>query len=403
MKRKWRRGAVGALLGIGLALGTGFDPATAAETKPIKFGASVSLSGKYAQTGEHFRRGYELWRKHVNAAGGLLGRQVEFTIYDDKSDPTTGVRLYEKLITDDKVDFVLGPYSSAVTFAVSNVTEKYKYPMLAAGASSSKIWEGGHRYVFMTVAPGETYLDGAIDIAAKRGLKRVAIINADSLYTKTFAEAAVQKVKAAGMEVVYHGSYPQDATDVSALLTQMKAAKPDVVLSGTYFQDATLIARQMSAFDINVKILAQTVGPSLPQFSTSLGPLANGISGASQWEAIPTLKYPGIDRFVADFQKDYGYIPTYQAAESYGAMQVFEAAIKKVGSTDREKIRDAIAGLEVLTIFGPYKVDDKGVQVAKKALLVQWQKGERKVIWPEDIAPDRIVLPMPNWKDKTKG
>lgn len=401
MHGNWRKEALGVLLGFGLALNAG--SALAAETKPIKFGASISLSGKYAQTGEHFRRGYELWRKHVNAAGGILGRKVEFTIYDDKSDPTTGVRLYEKLITDDKVDFVLGPYSSAVTFAVSNVTEKYKHPMLAAGASSSKIWERGHRYVFMTVAPGETYLDGAIDIAAKRGLKRVAILAADSLYTKTFADAAEKKVKAAKLDIVYRGSYPQDATDVAALLTQMKAAKPDVVLCGTYFQDAALIARQMSEFDINVKILAQTVGPSLPQYSKSLGPLAEGVSGASQWEAIPTLKYAGIDKFVADFQKDYGYMPTYQAAESYGAMQVFEAAIKKVGSADREKIRDAMATIEVVTIFGPYKVDAKGIQVAKKALLVQWQKGERKVVWPEDIAPDKIVLPMPNWKDKTKN
>lgn len=392
-----------ASLSISALLCTGAAGVLAADVKPIMFGASISLSGKYAQTGEHFRRGYELWRKHVNEKGGILGRKVEFIMYDDKSDPTTGVRLYEKLITDDKVDFVLGPYSSAVTFAVSNVTERYKQPMLAAGASSSNIWARGHKYIFMTVAPGETYLDGAIEIAAKRGLKRIAVIHADSLYTKTFAQVAIEKAKAAGLTVVYTGAYPQDATDVSALIAQMKAANPEVVLCGTYFQDATLISRQMSEFDVNVKILAQTVGPSLPEFNKNLGKLAEGIAGASQWEAIPTLRYPGIDRFVADFQKTHGYMPTYQAAESYGAMEVFEAAIKKVGSLDREKVRDAFASLDVMTIFGPYKVDDKGVQIAKKALLVQWQQGERKVIWPEEIAPDRIILPMPAWKDKVKG
>lgn len=390
-------------LSIGALVAGAGTAALAAEAKPIVFGASISLSGKYAQTGEHFRRGYELWRTHVNERGGILGRKVEFIVYDDKSDPTTGVRLYEKLITSDKVDFVLGPYSSDVTFAVSNVTERYKQPMLAAGASSSKIWERGHKYIFMTVAPGETYLDGAIDIAVKRGLKRVAVINADALYTKTFGDAAVARVKAAGLDLVYHASYPKEATDLAALITQLKAAKADVVLCGTYFQDATLIARQMSELDVNVKLLAQTVGPSLPEFSKNLAKLADGISGASQWEAIPTLRYPGIDRFVADYQKAHGYTPTYQAAESYGAMEVFEAAIKKVGSLDREKVRDVLATLEAMTIFGPYKVDAKGIQTAKKALLVQWQNGERKVVWPDDIAPDKIVLPMPSWKDKVKG
>ena len=396
-------GRVRALMGLCaavglLALGAAGPAAAQAGRPPVLLGASISLTGQYAQTGEHFKRGYDLWVKHVNEAGGLLGRKVELRVLDDKSDPTTGVRLYEKLITDDKVDLVLGPYSSAVTFAVSNVTEKYRYPMLAAGASSSAIWERGHRYIFMTVARGEDYLDGAIDIAAKRGAKRIALVNADALYTKNFAKVAVEKIKARGLTLVYHGEYPQKATDLSAVVTQMKSANPEVVLCGTYFQDAVLLVRQMKELGLDVKMVAATVGPSLPEFHKSLGALSENVYGASQWEPVSTLKYPSIQRFIDDYKKEYGYEPTYQAAESYGAMQILEAAVKKVGSLDREKLRDAMAQMKVDTVFGPYQVDDRGMQTAKTALLIQWQGGQRKVVWPDEVAPNQPVYPMPAWK-----
>ena len=126
--------------------------------------------------------------------------------------------------------------------------------------------------------------------------------------------------------------------------------------------------------------------------------MSENIYGASQWEAIATLRYPDIQLFIDDYKKDYGYEPTYQAAEAYGAMQVLEAAVKKVGSLDRERLRDVMADLKVDTVFGPYQVDGKGVQTAKTALLVQWQQGQRKVVWPEDVAPSQPVYPMPAWK-----
>jgi branched-chain amino acid transport system substrate-binding protein len=368
-----------------------------AQPRPIVFGASISMTGRYAQTGLHFRRGYELWKDQVNARGGLLGRPVAFVIYDDKSDPTTGARLYERLITQDKVDFVLGPYSSPVTLAVSTVTEKYRYPLIAAGASITEICQRGYNYVFQTVAPGETYLDGAIDIAATRGLKRVAVINSDSLYPKAFSKAAVEKVRARGMEVVLHEAYPEKATDLSAVLTKVKSVGAEVLISGTYFNDAVLIVRQMKELGVYVKILAQTVGPSLPDFGQALGPLAENVYGATQWEPIPTMGFPGVADFIEAFEKSYGYLPTYQVAESYGGMQVLQRATEQVGSLDREKVREALGLLEMKTVFGPYAVDAKGCQIKKTALLIQWQKGQRVVVWPDDVATGRPVFPMPQW------
>src|SRR5947207_11065834 len=156
---------------------------------PIRIGASLSLTGTYAKLGKYQHEGYQLCQKDLNAKGGLLGRKVEFVVYDDQSLPPTGVRLYEKLITEDKVDAVMGPYSSPITEAVANVTEKYKKVMVSPLAATTSIFrkEPRRKYIFMVVSPAEIYLEGLVDMAAKRGLKTVAVINEDTLFSKAAA------------------------------------------------------------------------------------------------------------------------------------------------------------------------------------------------------------------------
>src|SRR6185503_10331185 len=164
--------ALGALV-VALALAASGLPATA--QGPIKIGASLSLTGTYAQPGRFQHGGYQLCEKDLNAKGGLLGRQVQFVVYDDQSMPNTGVRLYEKLITEDKVDAVMGPYSSAISEAVANVTEKYSKVNVSPLAATTSIFKKGRKYMFMVISPAEVYLEGLVDIAAKRGLKTIAI------------------------------------------------------------------------------------------------------------------------------------------------------------------------------------------------------------------------------------
>src|SRR5262245_31612454 len=176
---------------IALAIG-GVMPATA--QGPIRIGASLSLTGTYAKLGKNQHEGYQLCEKDLNAKGGLLGRKVQFVVYDDQSMPPTGVRLYEKLITEDKVDVVMGPYSSPITEAVANVTEKYKKIMVTPLAATTSIFrkEPRRKYVFMILSPAEVYLEGLLDMAAKRGLKTVAVINEDTLFSKAAASGAVE-------------------------------------------------------------------------------------------------------------------------------------------------------------------------------------------------------------------
>src|SRR5882672_8534345 len=161
-------------------------PLFAVAQGPIRIGASLSLTGTYAKLGKNQHEGYQLCQKDLNAKGGVLGRKVEFVVYDDQSLPATAVRLYEKLITEDKVDAIMGPYSSPVTEAVANVTEKYKKVMVSPLAATTSIFkkEPRRKYIFMVVSPAEVYLEGLIDIAAKRSLKTVVVINEDTLFSK---------------------------------------------------------------------------------------------------------------------------------------------------------------------------------------------------------------------------
>src|SRR2546421_1517199 len=196
MKRPAILAVVIAVLGIGVSL-------VADAQGPIRIGASLSLTGTYAKLGKNQHEGYQLCQKELNAKGGLLGRKVEFVVYDDQSMPPTGVRLYEKLITEDKVDAVMGPYSSAITEAVVNVTEKYKKVMVAPLAATTSIFkkEPRRKYVFMIVSPAEVYLEGLVDLAVKRGLKTIAIVNEDTLFSKAAAAGAIDLAKKKGMQV----------------------------------------------------------------------------------------------------------------------------------------------------------------------------------------------------------
>src|ERR1043165_3503153 len=193
------RTILGALVAAAALLAAGV--ATEAQG-PIRIGASLSLTGTYAKLGKNQHEGYQLCEKDLNAKGGLLGRKVQFVVYDDQSTPATAVRLYEKLITEDKVDAVMGPYSSAVSEAVANVTEKYKKVMVAPLAATTSIFKKGRKYIFMVITPAENYLDGLIDMAAKRGLKTVAIINEDTLFPKASAAGTAEAAKKRGMQVV---------------------------------------------------------------------------------------------------------------------------------------------------------------------------------------------------------
>jgi branched-chain amino acid transport system substrate-binding protein len=390
-----------ALLAVAVLLSS--LPATA--QGPIRIGASMSLTGTYAKLGKNQGEGYKLCEKDLNAKGGLLGRKIEFVVYDDQSMPATGVRLYEKLITDDKVDGIMGPYSSAITEAVASVSEKYKKVMVSPLAATTSIFkkEPRRKYIFMIISPAEIYLEGVIDMGAKRGLKTVAVINEDTLFPKSSAIGTAESAKKRGMQVVFQEAYPKGNQDFSAILTKIKAANPDIIAAATYFDDAVAIARQMKELNVNPKMFGVTVGGDLPEFydilkaknSSTKDNVAEYIYGSTQWE--PVLPYPGAREFHDAYVKEFGHEPSYHSAAGYAGCMLYVEGVKRAGSLDADKVREALLKLETRTMFGDYKVDADGFQVAHKMVITQWQDEKKVVVWPDDLATGKPRFPTPAW------
>jgi branched-chain amino acid transport system substrate-binding protein len=388
------RGVIAAVAAAALLV----EAMPAAAQSPIKIGASMSLTGTYAKPGSYQRDGYDVCAEEVNAKGGLLGRKVEFVLYDDQSMPATAVKLYEKLITEDKVDAVMGPYSSAISEAVANVTEKYKKVMVAPLAATTSIFRKGRKYIFMIVSPAEVYLEGLMDMAAKRGLKTVAIVNEDTLFPKASASGAAELAKKRGLQVVLHESYPKANTDFSALLVKIKALNPDVLGGGTYFDDAVAITRQMKELNVNPKMFGLTVGGDLPEFYDLLKQNAEYVYGATQWDE--SLPYPGQKEFITAYQKKFKREPAYFAAAGYGGCLVYVEAVKKAGALDADKVREELLKLKMRTAFGDYAVDQDGFQIAHKMATHQWQDGKRVIVWPEELANGKARFPTPPWNQR---
>jgi branched-chain amino acid transport system substrate-binding protein len=386
-----------AALAVALALAVGgVMPATA--QGPIRIGASLSLTGTYAKLGKNQHEGYQLCEKDLNAKGGLLGRRVQFVVYDDQSMPATAVRLYEKLITEDKVDAIMGPYSSPVTEAAVNVTEKYKKVMVAPLAATTSIFKKGRKYIFMVISPAEVYLEGLVDMAAKRGLKTVAVVNEDTLFSKAAAAGAVEIVKKKGLQVVFAEAYPKGNTDFSALLTKVKAANPDVLAAATYFDDAVALTRQMKELNVNPKMFGVTVGGDLPEFYDTLKQNAEYIYGATQWEH--TLPYPGNPEYFEAYKKDFGHEPSYHSTAGYAGCLIYAEAVKRANSLDADKVREQLLKLETRTPFGDYKVEADGFQVAHKMVTFQWQREKKVTVWPDELAQGKPLFPTPPWTSR---
>src|SRR5439155_22473420 len=388
MKRPAILTVVVMVLGVGVSL-------VADAQGPVRIGASLSLTGTYAKLGKNQQEGYQLCQKDLNAQGGLLGRKVEFVVYDDQSLPTTGVRLYERLITEDKVDVVMGPYSSPVTEAVANVTEKYKKVMVAPLAATTGIFRKDPRrkYIFMILSPAEVYFDGLTDIATKRGLKTVAVINEDTLFSKAAAAGAVNLARKKGMQVVFTEAYPKGNTDFSGLLTKIKGANPDVIAAATYFDDAVTLSRQMRELNVSPKMYGVTIGGDLPEFYDTLKSTAEYVYGATQWE--PVLDLPGNREFVESYRAEFKREPSYFATAGYAGCLVYTEGVKRAGSLDADKVREQILKLELRTPFGDFKVDQDGVQIAHKMVTFQWQKEKKVIVWPDDLAHGQVVFPTP--------
>jgi branched-chain amino acid transport system substrate-binding protein len=365
---------------------------------PIKIGASLSLTGTYAKPGTYQKEGYEVCADELNAKGGLLGRKVEFVMYDDQSSTQTAQRLYEKLITEDKVEAVMGPYSSGITESVAGISEKYKKVMVSPLAATTSIFRQGRKYIFMVISPAEFYLEGLVDMGAKRGLKTIAIINEDTLFPKATVVGTEELAKKRGLQIVLREAYPKGNTDFSALLVKIKAANPDIIAAATYFDDAVAITRQMKELNVNPKMFGVTVGGDIPEFYTLLKQNAEYVYGSTQWDEV--LPYPGQKEFLSAYQRKFKHEPSYHATAGYAGCLIYAEGVKRAKSFDADAVRAELLKLKMRTAFGDYAVDQDGFQTAHKMVMIQWQDGKRVVVWPDDLASGKLRFPTPPWSQR---
>ncbi len=325
-------------LAVALAIAVSWSGPVWAASK-ITVGVAVSQTGRYAEPAGRFVNSWKMYVDEQNAKGGWLGRKIDLRILDDKSDKQQSIKLFEKLITQDKVNFTMGPYSSGITDAVANILERYKYPTMAPGAASGVIWQRGRKYLFNIIAVAQDYQKGALHIAKELGIKRIAVVGEDSLFPRQTAEGVRAWAKKLGLEIVLEESYPRKQQDFTALLQKIKSRRAEALISNSYFADSTAQLRGLRELNINLKMFAGTVGPALPKFAKQLGNTAEYVLGFSQWEPKPKiLKQPGMERYIAAYQKRYGVPPNYHAGQSYASFQILGRAVKKAGSTDRHKV-----------------------------------------------------------------
>jgi branched-chain amino acid transport system substrate-binding protein len=333
---------------------------------PIRIGATLAQTGVYAVPGQNQLRGYRLCVKRMNEKGGVLGRRLELIVYDDGSSPATAVRLYEKLVTQDKVDVVLGPYSSPISDAVADVSEKYRMPMVAPIAAATEIYRKGRKFIFSMLPPGEVWHEGLLELAARRGLKRVAVVNVDDLSQRAMGQGTVGLAKNRGFQVVVVAAYPLGNTDFSAILSRVRATRADVLSGATRFDDAVAIVRGMKALNVNPQMVGLAVGVDTLKFYEALGRDAEFVYGVTAWVAelielragglIPIARdYPGAREFVESYRKEFpGADSSYHSAAGYGGCEILVEAMRRTGSLDSGKLREAILTMDRNTVFGRF-------------------------------------------------
>ncbi len=377
----------------------------------IILGAAVSKTGKYSTNGKHTINGYDLAVELINAKGGVKvgGKTYKLKVvyYDDESTPARGAQLAERLINQDGVKLLLGPYSSGLTKAIAPVTEKYKIPMVEANGASRSLFTKGYKYLFAVLSTSEQYLASAITLLAERaqamGKKpsdmKIALAFENDPFSQDVRSGVITDAKKYGMKIVIDDKLPPDLNDMTATLRKVKLKKPDLLVVSGHSKGAALAIRQLAAMKVNVPMLAMTHCDSA-QIIKKYGKKAEYTLCASQW--APTLTYKddvfgSAADFAATFKKKYGYAPPYQSAESAAAVLVYARAFERANSFDDAKVRDALAATDMQTFYGNIKFDKTGKNTAKPMVLFQVQDGKYKVVAPTKWASSKIRHPTPPW------
>lgn len=392
--------AVAALLGASTA-------GAKVEGDTIVLGAPISLTGKYSTNGKNTRDGYDLAVKRINAMGGVKvgGKSYKLKViyYDDESTPARAAQLTERLINQDGVKYVLGAYSSGLTKAMAPVTEKYQIPHIEGNGAARELFTQGYKYLFATLSTSDYYLREAVNLAAavakQHGKKpsdvKIAIAVENDPFSLDVRDGILEDAKRHGMKIVIDDKLPPELNDMAATLTKVKALKPDLLVVSGHEKGAALVARQTTEMKVDVPMIGTTHCDSA-RVAETLGAAAENLLCASQWDRTLAYKdkwFGSAEEYAKLFEKEFGYAPAYQSAESTAAVLVYLDAFQRANTFDTKKVRDAISSTDLMTFYGPIKFDQTGKNIAKPMVLYQVHGGQYKVVAPTQWASAKLVYP----------
>ena len=349
----------------------------------ITLGSSISLTGKYATNGLHTQRGYDYAVKVINEAGGVKvgGKSYKLAVkyYDDESTPARGAQLAERLIQQDGVEYMLGPYSSGMTKAIAPVSEKFGVPMVEAEGASRSLFTQGYKYLFAVLSTSEQYLATAIDFAAEKSSDpksvKIALAFEGDPFSMDVRAGVMDKINEYGMKVVIDDQLPADLSDMSTTLTKVKALKPDALIISGHSKGAATAARQIDEMKVNVPMIALTHCEAA-KVQEKFPKTANGFLCPTQW--VETLSksdpmFGSAADWNAGFKADYPSYTSvpYQSAQASAAVYVFKEAFEAANSFDKDKLRDAISAVEMETFYGDIKFSAQGNNIAKPMFMRQ--------------------------------
>ena len=377
------------------------------EGDTIILGAAVSLTGKYAGSGLHTQKGYDLGVKIVNDKGGVKvgGKTYKLAVkyYDDESDAAKAAALGQRLIEQDGIQYLLGPYGSGITIAMAPVSEKFGVPMVEANGAARSLFTKGYKYLFAVLNSADQYLNSAVDLmATKKKNATVALAFEQDAFSLDVKLGVMERIKAHGMKVVIDDALPKELNDMTSTLQKVKALKPDLLIVSGHDKGAMTGIKQITDLKVDVPMIAMTHCDSAA-INKNLGGGGDYTLCAAQWHK--SLSYEdkffgsGMD-YAKTFEGIYKYDPPYQAAESSAALLVYKEAFERANSFDKDKVRDALAKTDMMTFYGPVKFSETGQNLAKPMVLFQVIKGENKVVAPEKWAEAKLIYPTPKWADR---
>ena len=380
------------------------SPATGPEggfAGTVRIGAALSETGKFAVEGRDSRQGYDTWVRWVNEEyGGIevdgLRYAAEIIYYDDESDADTAANLVQRLIDEDRVDFLLGPYSSGLTTGASAIAEANNVIMVEGNGTSDTMFERGFRNLFLVATIASDYTKSGVELLAAEGATSAVIAYEDTSFPTSVANGAIRHLEDNGIEVLAVETYPKDIQDVSAIMTKFRDLAPDIFVGGGHYNDAVLFVNSAKELGFAPEGMLITVGPSNPKLVDELGEDVYGVLGPTQWE--PVMAYEGpyfgtASEYAAYYENLWGEPPVYQAASATAAALALHLAIEAADATDTDAVRDALYSLQADTFYGPISFDERGVNTAKPMGTVQVQDGQIRVVAPVAAAVAEYSLP----------